>query len=296
MALRHFSEPIGRAGEVLVVRGLLTDDLRFLPLGGGSEHRRPPLRGCVQTDVELVLLDAADRPLATERGSLSSVAECSPHVARAQVLEGSVPLRAGAKAIAVRRNGIDVARLEVGSRPELKLVWSEGSVKRSGKYTLRIDHSTPAPDAMLKVFYVWGPERYLLAGYGPPRKAVEVRFDGLPGGAECSIVVVYTSGFRSVVARTAPFAVPPLPPEVAIARPRNNQVFAPWHPIELEARVRDRQAPGKTAAACAWSLDGKPAGKGQLVYAGMLEPGTYSAVLAYGEVTRTVKFHVRKPK
>ena len=70
MSLRHVSESIGTATEVLVVRGLLTDDLQFKPVFCNSEFRRPKLAKTAGSDIELLLLDEDGNMLLTERAGI----------------------------------------------------------------------------------------------------------------------------------------------------------------------------------------------------------------------------------
>lgn len=294
MRLKHVSESIGTATEVLVVRGLLTDDLRFIPVFCNSEFRRPKLAKTCGSDIELALLDEDGGILRKEPAGIRETIECSPHIPRACVVEGSIPLRAGAQRLAIRKGEFNVAELKIGERPKIEVAWSEKTVTRKGKYILRLDYSKPTEDAMLKVFFQWGPKEYLLASAGKPAKEIAASFADMPGGDRCELIVAYTSGLRTAVARTEPFKLAPLPPKVEIVRPRAGQVFAAWHPVEMQGQVRDRQRGDVAPEECVWTLKGKEIGRGLLVYGGFLGPGSYEASLRYRKTQQSVKFRVAK--
>jgi hypothetical protein len=294
MNLRHYSESIGTATEVLVVRGLLTDDLQFQPVFCGSEFRRPDLAKSGDSDIELALLDEADRILITAPAGIRKTIECSPHNPRACLLEGSIPFRPGAQRLTIRKGQVEVAKLEIGGRPKIRVIWSEKKVTSAGKYILGLDYSKPSPDALVKIFFQWGPEQYLLASAVKPAPEIALSFGDMPGGNRCGLIVAYTSSRRTAVARTKPFQLTLLEPKVEIVRPRADQVFAAWHPVELQGKVRDRQRGDVPPQECVWILDGKEIGRGLLVYGGFLEPGLYEAYLRYGKTQQSVKFQVAK--
>ena len=292
MRLKHVGESISTATEVLVVRGLLTDDLRFMPIFCSSEFRRRKLVETRGSDIELALLDQDGKTLLKDQAGIRETIECSPHIPRASVVEGSIPLRAGAQRLRIRKGGLDVVELKIGERPTLKVAWTETAVTREGKYVLRLDYSEPTEDAMVKIFFRWGPEQYLLGSAGKPAKETVVTFRGMPGGDRCQLIVAYTSGLRTTVGRTTPFKLAPLAPKVEIMRPRAGQVFAAWHPVELQGQVRDRQRGEVPPEECVWTLKGKEIGRGLLAYAGFLEPGLYDALLRYGKIQQSIKFRV----
>ena len=53
------------------------------------------------------------------------------------MVEGSIPLRAGATRLMIRKGELDVAEFKIGERPKLKVAWTEKTVTRKGKYVLR---------------------------------------------------------------------------------------------------------------------------------------------------------------
>lgn len=294
MSLRHFSERIGTATEVLVIRGVLGDDLQFTPLFCGSEFRRPKLANSFGSEIDLALLDRDGRVLITERAGIRNIIDCSRRAPRAHVIEGSIPLLTGAQRLAIRKRKVQVAELTIGERPKLEVRWSEQTVTREGKYVLGLDYSEPTEDAMVKVFLQWGPEQYLLAFAGKPRSNTEVSFENMPGGRKCQLIAVYSSGLRTSVARSMTFELAPLTANVDIVRPLAGQVFAPWHPVELQGQVRDRQRGDVPGDECVWTLKGKEIGRGLLIYGGFLEPGSYEAQLQYRKTQQSVRFRVAK--
>ncbi len=277
----HASEPVTSVREILVIRGIVHDDLRFVPMGCGSAFVKPRLADPAGSDYVIELRDRRGRVLNRERAGVVLPTVCAPYEPRAVLLEGSIALRRGAASLVVRKQDIDVATLPLGAPPKLSIAWEARSVRRDRTYSLGLTCSTPSGDAMVKVFYHWAPDRYVFAGATRPARTVKIGFGALPGGDACRLVVAYSSGLRTAVRTTKPFKVPPMPARVEILRPAPRQVFAAWHPVEFEGRIVDRQADGVAAGDYRWTLDGEPAGTGRLLYGGFLEEGTHQVALSY---------------
>ena len=296
MSLRHFSENMKVSNEVLIVQGILTDDLQFMPIFCHSESRKPQLAKPDASDIWLALLDEASNILLKERAGVRETVECSPYTPKAVVVEGSIALHPGATGLAIRKGGLDVIKFKIGERPNLKVSWSKKTVTRKGKYVLRLNYSNPTDNAMIKIFFQWGPKQYLLAGVGKPSPEFEISFDNMPGGRRCELIVAYSSGLRTTVARTKPFSLALLPSKVEIVRPRADEVFAPWQPVELQGKVQDRQRGDISPTDCVWSLQGEEIGRGLLVYGGFLDPGSYNVQFQYGKTKQSIRLRVAEDK
>jgi hypothetical protein len=244
------------------------------------------------------LRDPQNRPLDREPVGAQAPVICVQRPDRTMFLEGSIGMSRDAASVALLRRDDVIATLPIGPKPRLSIEWAPPRVaKRDRAYQLVLTISPPTADASIRIFHSWAPRKYVLAGVVHPRKSVEMRFTDLPGGDACRLVVAYSTGLRTTAQTTKAFAVPPMPPEVEILRPVSKRVYAPWHPVELEGRIRDVQAGRIPNGDYIWTLNGTPARTGPLVFAGFLKEGRYEAVLTYkrnGAAAR-VTFVVRRP-
>ena len=124
-------------------------------------------------------------------------------------------------------------------------------------------------------FFSMGSGAILLGSAGEACKEDHALVSGHAGRRSLRANRRVSSGLRTAVGRTKLFKLVPLPPKVEIVRPRAGQVFAAWHPVELQGQVRDRQRGDVPAEECVWTLKRKEIGRGLLVYGGFWAPGSY---------------------
>ncbi len=299
MDMRHQAQKRDKSAETLIFRGILSDDLRFTPVGCYStfvaQDRAMPER----SEYFLALYDGDKRLLLSEPVDVTRPVVCTNISAGASLVEGRMPLHPNGRELRFLKRDTVIHSVPLGDPPTIKVEWTARSVDRRSKYRLALQYSTPARDAYIKVLYHWRENRYLTAALTRPTKELEVEFGSLPGGDECRLIVTYTSEMRTVVAMTDVFTVPLLPPTLRIVRPRERATFAPWHPITLEAEVIDRQRTDEDETILVWLLNGKEVGKGRLGCLQTLSEGKYELeVRLHGKEVITARraFEVLRPK
>ncbi|MFZ5814957.1 MAG: hypothetical protein ACOY93_06595 [Bacillota bacterium] len=273
--MRHQAERGAKAAETLIVRGILYDDGRFEPLGCHSAYVTGPRRAPIKGDYALELVDGEQRLLVREPVAVREPTICVNISPGLSLVEGRLPLLPGAKEVRIVKGEVPIRTLPLGEPPQIQVEWKPKHVDRRKKHPLLLHFSRPAPDAYIKVFYQWGENRYMTAALTRPVERLELDFRGLPGGDECHIIVAYTSGLRTAAVTTHAFSVSPLPPSLEIVRPREQAVFAPWHPITLEARMVDRQGEGSRQSDLLWRLNGKRVSRGWVGCLQSLPEGNY---------------------
>jgi hypothetical protein len=299
MTTRHQSEAFGRSTETLVFRGILGHDLRFIPMGCFTARLEGPRRTPGAGELFLELLDREGKLLSREPVAATEPVVCAGTSPGGSLVEGRIALPAGGKELRLLKGKALVGSFPIGDAPRLDVRWKGGRLERTKKYSLFLEFSDPAPDAMVKILYQWGEGRYLTAALTRPVGKIEVDFAHLPGGEACRLIITYTSGMRTTAVTTAEFSVPPLEPDLRIVRPRENAVFAPWHPVTLEAERRDRQAEAVDETELEWVLNGKRAGAGALGCLQGLPEGRHVLELRLrGRNDLSVKreFEVQRPK
>lgn len=267
-----------RAGlpELLVFRGLLSDDLRFEPLGCYSTYVAPRRAAPPPGDYYLALYTADGHELLRQPATLTEPRTCSPLSPRGWLVEGRMPLHPQGAQLRFCKGERLIRSFPVAAPPELRLVWQPKKVNRRDAYDLLLEYSPPSADAYVKILYQWGEKRYMAAGLIRPTPSLRLRFAGLPGGDACRFIISYSSGLRTVTETTHSFFVPRLPAALRIVRPLEGAVFAPWHPIALEATVRDPQGDAEPARGVAWLLNGRPLAAGRLGCLQALPEGQYT--------------------
>jgi len=295
----HQAQRRGKSTEVLIFRGILRDDLKFIPVGCHSTYVTRPGKIPAGGDHSLALYDSEKRLLSREPVAVAEPSVCANLSPGGSIVEGRIPLRAGGRELRFLRGDTVILSVPLGEPPQLTVEWKAAKVDRRKKYRLRLQCSEPAPDAYVKVLYQWGETRYLTAALSRPTKELELEFGRLPGGDECRLIVTYTSGMRTAVAVTEAFSVPPLPPTLRIVRPRERATFAPWHPVTLEAEVIDRQRADDDVMNLVWLLNGKEVGKGRLGCLQTLPEGKYrleAQLRGKKVITARRDFEVSRPK
>lgn len=299
MTTRHQAEPIGRSAETLVFRGILSKDLRFTPMGCHTTRiegpRKPPAPG----DLFVELFDREGNLLQREPAAAETPVVCANASPAGALIEGRIPLPDGAAELRFTKGKTLIQSFPIGEAPRIEVAWREEKVDRHRKYPLLLEFSDPTPEAYLKILYEWGEGRYQTAALTRPVKKLDIDFGSLPGGEACRLIVTYTSGMRTAVATTKAFSVPAIPPVLRIARPREKAVFAPWHPVTLEAEWVDRQNGTAEDPDLIWVLNGKKAGAGPLGCLQDLSEGRYELELRLrGRDSLSVRrdFEVRRPE
>lgn len=265
MVTQHIAEPqpYGSDEEFVVFQGLLYGDERFEPLPGYSTRILRSRPKVLDERYFIELQDERDQTIGREPVAITEAISCHGASNRQSHVQGAICLRRGAKKLLFYRKDNLIGQFPIGPPPSLKLAWRNKKVSRGKQYELGLKFSEPAEDAYLQIAYQWGERRYQAIALIDPVPTFKLDFSQLPGGKECRLVVVYTSGMRTVVEKTDTFSMEPLAPSLRIMRPREKDVFAPWHPITLEAELIDRQNDLEVDN-LVWFLNGKEIAKGPL--------------------------------
>jgi hypothetical protein len=287
------------ATETVIFRGVLRDDLRFEPVGCYSTYGSVPRLSSTQGNYFLALYDAEERLPLREPVAVADPIICTNLSPGIQLVEGRMPLHADGKVLHFLKEDILIGKFPLAEPPQLSVEWKRKVVERKKKYPLVLQFSKPMPDAHIKILYQWDENHSMTAGLTRPMKTLDLDFTNLPGGDECRLVVIYTSGMRTVGSTTDAFSVPLLPPSLRIVRPREQAAFAPWHPITLEAEVRDRQNENIEETDLVWLLNGKEVVKGRLGCLQSLPEGKYELEVRLNskqEIAARREFKVVRPK
>jgi hypothetical protein len=287
--MRHIAESHGAADETLVLSGVLRRGK--LTWFGCHTTRATEAAAAAADGIHRVEVRGADdRVLSEAPLALVEPDVCSGLTPNGLFVRGRVALPPGAQRLLVFARDRLIHTTPIGDAPTIALRWEEKAVVRGRRYRLGLELSPATPDAFLKLFYQWDERRYMVAGLSRPVGHLDLDFDGLPGGERCRILVAYTSAMRTAVATTSSFQVPALAPVLRIIRPRKGAVYAPWHPVELQAEVMDRQKRGVRDRDLVWALNDKAVATGPVVCLQGLPVGDYDVELRLtGAVTGTAR-------
>lgn len=191
--------------EFIVFRGILRANLRFEPLWIHSTiaaGRRPEAN---DSEYFIELRDEENRPVNREQVAATEPV-CNP-TSGYLLIDGRMGIREGATQLLFFKRDILIAGFPIAAPPELTISFDLERVTRSQTHELRLKYSDPAPNAFMQILYEWTEGRCLTLAMAEPSNSFRLDFSSLPAGEKCRLIVAYTSGLRTTVAKTRPFSL-----------------------------------------------------------------------------------------
>lgn len=248
--------------DVLVVAGLLRRDgsghlePAYRALEAPSEHPAPPT-----VTFQVALLGPRGQDLAAQGIHLQALPEASRKDSVS--FREQLPYDDAAVAVALRRGGIVIARLDRSPRaPSVTVLAPLGGEAwpAEGPQTVAWRGSDPDAGSSLRYQVQYSRDGAAWAALAPfgPEDRLTVDPATLPGGAQARFRVLASDGFNTVAAESGVLQVANKPPRIAILGIPAEASIAEGAPSRLTAMGFDLEDGSLDPAAWRWTVNGRP--------------------------------------